>query len=101
MTNGMPGEERSGEGMNHMTSDMMCQGSKLQGQRYARKGKVTLGAKPHRTVSVTRLSALHDLSYLANFSLLYSYLCNCLLQFQKTFLSVLLRYKTLFAIDPR
>ena len=38
----MPGEERSGEGLNHINSNMNGQGSKPHDQLYGRGGKVTL-----------------------------------------------------------
>lgn len=52
MTSGMPGEECSGEGPNHMASDMKGQGSKLQDKQYARGEKVTMGVRLHLTILV-------------------------------------------------
>ena len=46
-------EERSGEGLNPMTSNMKARGSKLHDQQYARGGKVTLGARFHPIILVS------------------------------------------------
>ena len=45
MTGDIPGEERSGEGLNHEISNMKGQGSKLHGQPNARREKTTLGGE--------------------------------------------------------
>ena len=45
MPSNMPGEEMSGWGLNHMTSNMKGWGSKPHDQQYARTEKVTLGVR--------------------------------------------------------
>lgn len=46
MTRNMPGEERSGEDLNRVTSDTEGQGPALHDQWYAGGGAVTLGRGP-------------------------------------------------------